>query len=103
MIVAGLMKRLLGQIPIQLPGQKGRAKDFASQVSNLFLFLKKRTSLRPVYTATLSVDLTRTHNSVDELVDRIMNLVLDYDAHCEKKEQEISEREKEEMAVCNMV
>lgn len=65
--------------------------------------LKKRTSLRPVYTSTLSVDLSKTHTDVDNLVDKVMNLILDYDAHCEKLEQDISLREKEQLNVCSMV
>jgi len=103
MIIAGMMKRILGQIPISLPGQKGRTYDFASQVSNLFLMMKKRVTLRPVYTNTLSVDLSKTHTNVDDLVDKVMNLILDYDAHCEKSEQDMSLREKEQLDVCHMV
>lgn len=49
MIVAGLMKRLISQIPVALPGQRGRSRDFGTQVTNLLLLLKKRTSLRPVF------------------------------------------------------
>ena len=38
------------------------------------------------------------------LVDQFMNLVLDYDAHCEKEEQEVQRRkEKEEMDMYNMI
>lgn len=65
--------------------------------------MKKRTTLRPVYTQTFSVDLSKTHSSVDDLVEKVMNLILDYDAHCEKSELGISDREKEELAVCSMI
>lgn len=51
--------------------------------------LKKRTSLRPVFTSTLSVDLSSTNVNIEDLVDSFMNVVLDYDAHCEKEEQEV--------------
>ena len=60
------------------------------------ILLKKRTSLRAVFHTTLNVDMSSTDANVEKLVDSYMNLILDYDAHCEKKEQEISEREKEE-------
>lgn len=65
--------------------------------------MKKRVSLRPVYTQTFSVDLSSTHSSVDDHVDRLMNLVLDYDAHCEKLEQDIDERENEQLEICNRI
>ena len=48
--------------------------------------MKKRTTLRSVYTETFSVDMSTTHSSVDDLVDKLMNVILDYDAHCEKEE-----------------
>lgn len=99
MIIAGLMKRLIGQIPVKLPGgvpSVGKNKDFGSQVTNLMILLKKRTSLRDVYHNTLHVDLSQTDNSVESLVDSYMNLVLDYDAHCEREEQETPVRKEEQ-------
>ena len=89
MIIAGLMKRLLGQIPVKLPNgvaQVGKNKDFGSQVTNLMLLIKKRTSLRSVFHDTLNVDLSETHANTEKLVDSYMNLILDYDAHCEREE-----------------
>ena len=59
--------------------------------------------MRPVYAETFSVDLSNTHSSVDDHVDRLMNLILDYDAHCEKLEQDIDERENEQLAICNRI
>ena len=57
--------------------------------------MKNRTTLKPVYTTSFSVDLSTTHSSVDDHVDKVMNLILDYDAHCEKLEQDIEERDNE--------
>jgi hypothetical protein len=107
MIIAGLMKRLLGQIPVRLPGgvgQVGKNKDFGAQVSNLMILLKKRTSLRPVFHNTLNVDLSGTDSNVESLVDSYMNLILDYDAHCEKEEQEVPVRkEKDDLDTYNRI
>lgn len=64
MIIAGLMKRLIGQIPIKMLGQQsltvGKCKDFGKQVGNLAVLVKKRTSVRPVFHTTFSVDMTPT-------------------------------------------
>ena len=56
-----------------------------------------------MYTNTLAVDLSATHTNVDELIDRIMNLILDYDAHCEKSEQDISLRDTDQLNVVSMM
>jgi len=107
MIVAGMMKRLIGQIPVKLPGgvaNVGKNKDFGAQVTNLMILLKKRTSLRAVFHNTLSVDMSQTDQTVESLVDSLMNLVLDFDAHCEKEEQEVPQRkEKEDLETYNRI
>lgn len=70
----------------------GKCKDFGTQVGNLMILMKKRTSIRDVFNQTLSVDMRPTEVLVQNLVDSFMNLILDYDAHCEKEEQEVPER-----------
>lgn len=64
MVIAGLMKRILGQIPIKMAGQQsftvGKSKDFGKQVGNLHVLIKKRTSIRPVFNTTFSVDMQET-------------------------------------------
>ena len=57
MIVGGLMKRLLRQLPVDIPGEKGRTTNLASQVSNLLIRMKERTSVKPIYAETFSIDL----------------------------------------------
>jgi len=52
-IVAGLMKRLFGQLPAYEPGRVGqervRSTDFQVQVTNLYLLLQKRISMKSVF------------------------------------------------------
>jgi len=55
MIVGGLMKRLLGQLPVSTPVEKGRTTNLASQISNLLIKMKERTSVRPIYAETFSI------------------------------------------------
>jgi hypothetical protein len=85
MIVGGLMKRLLRQIPVDIPGERGKTTNLASQISNLFIRMKERTSIKPIYAETFSVDLG-LEPVLEDHVDKTMNLVIDYDAHCEKLE-----------------
>lgn len=68
MIIAGLMKRLIGQIPVRMQGNSkvtvGKCKDFGTQVGNLMILIKKRTSIREVFNNTLSVDMRPTETLV---------------------------------------
>lgn len=52
-IVAGLMKRLFNQLPAYEPGKMGeerqRSTDFQVQVTNLYLLLQKRISMKSVF------------------------------------------------------
>ena len=65
--------------------------------------MKERTSIKPVYAETFSINFGMTHNLLDEHIDKLMNLVLDYDAHCEKLEQDIEERPNEQLSICNAI
>ena len=106
--MAGLMKRLIGQIPIKMAGQQslpvGKCKDFGKAVSNLHTLIKKRTSVRPVFGTTFSVDMSETDMHAQNLVDSFMQTVVDYDAYCEKEEKEVPERiEKEHLDIYNSI
>lgn len=52
------------------------------------LLLKKRLSIRSAYHNTLNVNMSDTDARVENLIDKFMNIVLDYDAHCEHEEAE---------------
>lgn len=100
MILAGMMKRLIGQIPIKMLGQQkvtvGKCKDFGTAVGNLSVLVKKRTSLRDIYGTTLSVDMSPAQSRAQNLIDSLMNLVLDYDSFCEIEEKQVDERKEKE-------
>lgn len=97
------MKRVIQQLPVDIPGQKGKSTDVATQVSSLCLFLKKRTSLKPQFQNSLKVDLKKIHKNIDELGTKIISLILEYDAHCEQQEQEIVKRKDEDLEIQNLV
>lgn len=47
--------------------------------------MKERTSIKPIYAETFSVDLG-LEPVLEDHVDKTMNLIIEYDAHCEKLE-----------------
>jgi len=48
--------------------------------------------------------MSQTDDDVERLVDGYMNLVLDYDAHCENEEKEVPERkERSEVETYNRI
>lgn len=47
--------------------------------------MKDRTSIKPIYAETFSVDLN-LHHVLEDHVEKTMNLIIDYDATCEKLE-----------------
>lgn len=82
----------------------GKCKEFGKAVSNLHVLIKRRTSVRPVFGTTFSVDMSETEMHVQNLVDSFMQTVVDYDAYCEKEEKEVPERiEKEHIDIQNNV
>lgn len=82
----------------------GKSKDFGKMVGNLHCLIKKRTSIRPTFHTTFSVDMSETDLHVQNLVDSFMNTVVEYDAYCEKEEKEVPERiEKEQLDVYNSI
>lgn len=56
------------------------------------LLLKKRLSIRRQYEATLNVDMTETMENANNLIDKFMNIIIDYDSYCETEENEVQRR-----------
>jgi len=98
MVITGLMKRLIAQIPINQAGHKAnsRSKDFGVQVANYMICLKKRLSIRPQFKASLAVDSSAIDDKCGHLVDLFIEHVMEYDAHCEHEENEVERRKEKE-------
>lgn len=80
-------------LPVNFTNQKqGRSKDLGTQVTNYLLLLKKRLSIRKQYETTLHVDMTDTMENANQLIDKFMNVIIDYDAYCETEENEVQRR-----------
>ena len=95
-IVAGLMKRLFGQLPAYEPGRIGeerqRSCDFQVQVTNLYLLLQKRISMKSVFQSSLDINMNKATQDIDGITERIMNSICDYEAYCEVEEANLANR-----------
>ena len=92
MIIGGLMKRLLNQIPAKVPGKLERTDDFQFQISNLYLMLEKRISVKRVFETSLDISKQKNYNEISIMTERIMNTILDFEAYCETEENEAPKR-----------
>lgn len=59
MVISGLMKRLLNQIPVKLVGTNERTEDFQAKISNLYMLLQKRVFMKKVFEVTLDVNMNK--------------------------------------------
>ena len=53
------------------------------------ILLKKRLSIRKQYEVSLHVDTTETMANANQLIDKFMNVIIDYDSYCETEENEV--------------
>lgn len=95
MIIGGLMKRLLNQIPVRQKGEKYISKDFNSKMSNLYLLLRQRTSIKNAFEMSLDIRTQKAQEDIDTICERILSCILDFDEYCRAKEEEA--RHKNEM------
>ena len=95
MILGGLMKRLLNQIPVRQKGEKYTIKDFNSKMSNLYLILRQRTSIKNAFELSLDIRTQKCQEDIDTICERILSCILDFDEYCRSKEEEA--RHKNEM------
>ena len=95
-IVAGLMKRLFNQLPAYEPGKMGeerqRSTDFQVQVTNLYLLLQKRISMKSVFQSSLDINMNKANQDIDGITERVMNTICDYEAFCEVEEANLAQR-----------
>lgn len=99
------MQRLFYQLPAYEPGTIGkerqRSNDFQVQVTNFYLLLQKRISLKQVFTQSLDVNLTKQTQDIDSLTEQVMSTICDFEAFCEVEESMIEARRKAPVAVHN--
>jgi hypothetical protein len=102
-IIAGLMKRLFGQLPAYEPGvigqERQRSNDFQVQVTNLYLLLQRRISMKSVFQSSLDINMNKAAQDIDGITERIMNTICDYEAYCEIQEANLEQRRRAPISV----
>jgi len=97
------MKRLFGQLPAYEPGKFGeerqRSTDFQVQVTNLYLLLQKRISLKSVFQSSLDINMNKATQDIDGITERVMNTICDYEAFCEIEEANLAQRRRAPITV----
>lgn len=102
MVIAGLMKRLVNQLPAFEPNTNNRTDDFQVKVANLYLLLQKRTSMKQVFQVSLDISQQKTFDDIDGITERIMSHILDYEAYCEIEEANLPKRRMAPAKILNL-
>ena len=56
------------------------------QVTNFYLLLQKRISLKQVFTQSLDVNMSKQAQDIDALTEQVMSTICDFEAFCEIEE-----------------
>ena len=80
------MKRLMNQLPAKIPNTEIRSNDFQVRVSNLYLMLQKRVSMKKIFEVSMDVSMRKTYEEINQITERIMALILDHDDFCQQQE-----------------
>jgi len=88
MIIGGLMKRLLNQIPVRIKGESHTVRDFQAKMSNLYLLLRQRCSIKNAFEVSLDIRTQKAQDDIDGICERILSCIMDYDDFCQLKEEE---------------
>lgn len=102
MILGGLMKRLLNQIPVRVKGEKYYVDDFQNKMSNLYLLLKQRTSIKNAFEVSLDIKTQKAQDDIDKICERILSCIMDYDDFCRAKEEEAKHKNEMPTRILNL-
>jgi hypothetical protein len=81
--IGGLMKRLLNQLPAKIPNTNVRSNDFQVKISNLYLLLQKRVSMKKIFEISMDISMRKTYEDINQITERIMDIIISYDDYCE--------------------
>jgi len=102
MIMGGLMKRLLNQIPVRIKGEKYTVTDFHNKMSNLYLLLRQRCSIKNAFEISLDIRTQKAQDDIDAICERILSCILDYDDFCKVKEEEAKHKNEMPERILNL-
>ena len=96
------MKRLLNQIPVKIKGTNKSNHDFNAKMSNLYLLLRKRVSMKEVFEVSMNVNMKTATDEIDIITERILSLIMDYDDYCATKEEEMAHKNEMPARILNL-
>merc|ERR1712025_565568 len=102
MILGGLMKRLLNQIPVRIKGQRQTVQDFNAKMSNLYLLLRQRCSIKNAFEISLDISTQKAQDDIDAITERILSCIMDYDDYCRMKEEEAKHKNEMPQRILNL-
>jgi hypothetical protein len=102
MIIGGLMKRLLNQIPVRIKGEKHTTRDFQAKMSNLYLLLRQRCSIKSAFEVSLDIRTQKAQDDIDSICERILSCIMDYDDFCQLKEEEAKHKNEMPQRILNL-
>lgn len=102
MIIGGLMKRLLSQIPVRIKGQRMMVQDFNSKMSNLYLLLRQRCSIKNAFEISLDIKTQKAQDDIETITERILSCIMDYDEFCKSKEEEAKHKNEMPQRILNL-
>ena len=91
-VIAGLMQRLLNQLPAFEFDTNVRSHDFQVKITNFYFMLEKRLQMKRIFKDVLSIDQRKNLEDIDVITEKVANFILDYEAFCEIEEQNIKKR-----------
>ena len=80
------MKRLVYQLPAKVPNTEIRSNDFQVKISNVYLLLQKRVSMKKIFEVSMDISMRKTYEDINQITERIMDIIISYDDYCETQE-----------------
>merc|ERR1719498_1972595 len=96
------MKRLLNQIPVRIKGEKHISRDFQAKMSNLYLLLRQRCSIKNAFEVSLDIRTQKAQDDIDSICERILSCIMDYDDFCQLKEEEAKHKNEMPQRILNL-
>lgn len=91
-VIAGLMQRLLNQLPAFELDSSVRTEDFQLRITNFYMMLEKRLQMKRIFKDVLSIDQSKAVEDIDVITERVANYIIDYEVYCEIEEENIKKR-----------
>ena len=78
MVIGGLMKRILNQIPILTLKPEQREELFETQMTNFYLLLNERIMVKDVYKVSLGISTEKAEDRINKISENVLSIIVDY-------------------------